>query len=351
MISTLSFAKTPFKEGYRMPAEWEEHEATWLSWPKDPTTFPRNIIDKVELIYIDMIESLASGERVNVLVDDDATEKRVSSMIKSSRNIAFYKIKSVDVWARDYGPIFVKKEKGGGVATIKWIFNSWGNKYDDLKLDDETGMQIAASTNLPIFKPGIVLEGGSIDTNGSGSLLTTRQCLLNENRNPSLNQNQISEYLREYLGTQNIIWLEGGIAGDDTDGHVDDVARFVNKDTIIAMIEEEMSDIDYRPLKRNYEILKNAKDESGRSFNLLPIPMPKRKLKVKDERLPASYANFYVGNSVVLVPTYSDENDDRALEVIRASFPTRRLVGIECSPLVFGFGSIHCVTQQQPKSP
>src|SRR5487761_137630 len=339
----LSLVDTPFKQGYRMPAEWGEHEATWLSWPKDPTTFPSDIIDKVESIYVEMVEALASGERVNILVDNEISEKKVSSRIDSKNNVVFQKIKSVDVWVRDYGPIFIKNS---GLAATKWIFNAWGNKYDDLKSDDQTGLEIAASTQLPIFKPGIVLEGGSIDANGVGTVLTSRQCLLNRNRNPRLSQNEISSYLMEYLGATNIIWLQSGIAGDDTDGHVDDIARFVNGNTIVYMLEEDETDEDYTPLKQNYEILKMAKDQDGRKLDL--IPMPKKKVKSNEGRLPASYANFYIGNSAVLVPTYGDKNDDKALEIIKSLFPDRKVLGIECSPLVFGFGSIHCVTQQQP---
>jgi agmatine deiminase len=349
MTSDLSFRDSPLKRGYHMPAEWEEHEATWLSWPKDPTTFPASIIGKVESIYVEIIETLASGERVNILVNDVATESRVSSITKSTNNIVFYNIKSVDVWVRDYGPIFVKKNSGI-VAATKWIFNAWGNKYDDLKRDDQTGLDIAASTKLEVFKPGIVLEGGSIDTNGCGSLLTTKQCLLNENRNPTLSQQDITKYLNEYLGTSNIIWLESGIVGDDTDGHIDDLARFVNRNTIVCMVETDPSDPDHRALTRNYEILKNGRDQDGERFDLISIPMPRKKVQSEEEgRLPASYANFYIANSVVLVPTYSDRNDGIALEAIKSLFPNRKVIGIECSPLVFGFGSIHCVTQQQPK--
>jgi agmatine deiminase len=330
-----------------MPAEWEKHDSTWLSWPKDPTTFPGNIIGKVESIYVDIIESLASGEKVNILIDDSNFEKQISSIIRSSKNIVFRKIKSVDVWVRDYAPIFVRNNNG--LAVTKWIFNAWGNKYEDLKRDDKTGLDIANLTGLPIFKPGIVLEGGSIDVNGSGTLLTSKQCLLNKNRNAKLSQREIETHLKEYLGATNTIWLERGISGDDTDGHVDDIARFVNPNTIVCMIEEDPSDEDYPALKENYEILNNSKDQNGENFNVIPIPMPKKKVQCKEGRLPASYANFYIGNSVVLVPTYSDRNDDASLKAMKSLFPNRKVVGVECSPLVFGFGSIHCVTQQQPK--
>ncbi len=344
-MTFLPFSDTPLKLGYRMPAEWEEHRGTWLSWPKDPTTFPSNIIRKVESIYVDMVEALSEGETVNVLVDDIDFEKRVSSMIGSTRNVVFYKIKSVDVWVRDYGPIFLKDHD---VAATKWIFNAWGNKYDDLKADDETGLAMARLTGLRLFKAAFVLEGGSIDVNGVGTMLTSSQCLLNRNRNPELNQAQITEVLREYLGATNVIWLGSGIAGDDTDGHVDDLARFVNQDTIVCMLEEDPSDQDYMPLKQNYEILKQARNLEGESFKVIPISMPRKKMNSDEGRLPASYANFYIGNKVVLVPTYADRNDDKALETIKALFPGRKVLGIDCSSLIFGFGSIHCVTQQQP---
>ncbi len=331
-----------------MPAEWQTHEATWLSWPKDPTTFPPETISNVETIYAKMIEALAEDEKVNVIVNDERTEEKISSMIRSTRNVVFPKIKSVDVWVRDYGPIFVKSGGNGKIAATKWQFNAWGNKYEDLLSDNITGIEIAKLSGFEIFEPTIVLEGGSIDVNGEGTLITTKQCLLNKNRNPSLDQDEIATYLRKYLGATNLIWLEEGIKGDDTDGHIDDIARFVSPDMVICMIEDDSYDLDYRALRKDYELLKGARDQSGKKLNIVAIPMPKKKVKFEGERLPASYANFYIGNSAVLVPTYDDSNDDVALESIGQFFPTRKIIGIECSSLILGFGSIHCVTQQQP---
>ncbi len=325
-----------------MPAEWEKHDATWLAWPKDPDTFPKGIIGDVEAIYIKMIEALAKGEKVNVLVDDEGTKKRISSLLDAKRNIFFYYMKTADVWIRDYGPIFVKNKSDA--AAIKWIFNAWGNKYDDLKKDNEVGMGIAKSTGLGIFQPNIVLEGGSIDTNGMGTCITTEQCLLNENRNPQLNRKEIENYLKEYLGFTNVIWLKEGIVGDDTDGHVDDIARFVNKNTIVCMVEENAKDKNYQVLKSNLELLKKSKE-----LNIVPIPMPRR-IDADDRRLPASYANFYIGNSAVLVPTFNDKNDKEAISTIGKFFPHREVIGIDCESLVYGFGGIHCVAQQQPAS-
>ncbi|MHB1909236.1 MAG: agmatine deiminase family protein [Nitrososphaerales archaeon] len=338
-------SETPIKLGYKMPAEWSRHEGTWLSWPKDPTTFPQNIIQNVESIYVKMVDALSKGEKVNILVNDGET-KRIRSLVHDNSNIIFHQIKSVDVWTRDYAPIFVKSENS--TAATKWIFNAWGNKYDDLKADNETGYGIAKKTGLRIFEPGIVLEGGSIDTNGLGTLLTTRQCLLNKNRNPKLSTSEIETYLRNYLSQTNIIWLNSGISGDDTDGHVDDIARFVNERTVVCMITEDRQDENYSALKENYEILKGARDQEERPLNVIPISMPKRRVESEGERLPASYANFYIGNSVVLVPTYNDENDSKALSAIKTFFQDREVLGIDSEALVFGFGSIHCVTQQEP---
>ncbi len=247
---------------------------------------------------------------------------------------------------RDYGPIFVR-EGGGGLVATKWIFNAWGNKYDELKPDNVSGWKVAELTGLPVVRPRFVLEGGSIDTNGRGTCITTEQCLLNKNRNPKFDRAGIEDMLRRYLGFSNIVWLKRGIAGDDTDGHVDDLARFVGERDVICMVEEDRRDENYEPLKENIEMLRSARDERGRELRVVPISMPRKKVGGV-ERLPASYANFYVGNRVVLVPTFDDVNDGAAIKTISRFFPGREVVGINCEALVYGFGGIHCVTQQQP---
>ena len=329
-----------------MPAEWEHHDATWLSWPKDPLTFPPAIIEDVENIFVKMIEALCEGERVNVLVNDEDSKRKLMRKVNAEKNLNIVKLKYSDVWVRDYGPIFVKN-KEGSVAATKWIFNAWGEKYDELKLDNQTGLEIARSICNLVFEPGIVLEGGSIDVNGKGSCLTTTQCLLNKNRNPNLSRNEISRYLEEYLGITNLIWLSSGIEGDDTDGHVDDLARFVSEDTVICMVEDDKSSPNYAALNENYELLKSSKDEKGNYLKVIPIRMP-RMISAEEVQLPASYANFYIGNSCVLVPTFGGERDNLALSTLRSFFPDRKLIGINCEQLVYGFGGIHCVTQQQP---
>lgn len=226
-------------------------------------------------------------------------------------------------------------------------FNAWGNKYDELLADNRAGMDVARASGVEVLEPGVVLEGGSIDTNGRGTCLTTEQCLLNRNRNPQLTREQIEGYLHRYLGFTNIVWLKEGIAGDDTDGHVDDIARFVADRSVVCMVEEDPRDENYEALRQNLALLRAARDEQGRDLEVVPVQMPRKNVG-GDERLPASYANFYIGNSVVLVPTFDDVNDGPALEKIAEAFPGRKVVGIDCQALVYGFGGIHCVTQQQP---
>jgi agmatine deiminase len=340
--------KAPFELGYRMPAEWRKHEATWLSWPKDPLTFPEGIIERVELIYLEIIETIQGGERVELLVDDQQTEDKVRSLLSSLNNIHFQHIKTADVWIRDYGPIFVKSN--GQVAATKWIFNAWGEKYDELLRDNASGEEISRKTGLHVFEPKMVLEGGSIDVNGIGSCLTTKQCLLNRNRNDGLSTTEIETKLHDYLGVD-LIWLESGIAGDDTDGHVDDIARFVNETTVVCMAEHDDLDFEnHAALQRNRELLEKAKTPDGSPLNVVSLDMP-AKVVVDGERLPASYANFYVANEAVLIPVFGDvKNDEKALSTLSGLFPGRNVVGINCRELVYGFGGIHCITQQQPSA-
>jgi agmatine deiminase len=341
--------ETPFRLGYRMPAEWEEHEATWIAWPKDPDSFPEELLPNVEASYVKIINALHKNEKVNLLVDDEAAEIRIRQLLKSSNvgtgNIIFHKIATSDVWFRDYGPTFVKR--GGEVAFTRWRFNAWGNKYEGLLQDNGISERIPLD-KIPSFKAPIVLEGGSIEVNGLGTCLTTEQCLLNKNRNPGLNRKQIEQYLRDYLGATNIIWLKKGIEGDDTDGHIDDLARFVNKNTVVCAVEENPKDANYDALRDNYVTLQQAKDQDGNALNVVQIPMP-REVVYKEQRLPASYANFYIANKTVLAPTFDDKNDGLALRILQKLFPERKVVGINCRDLVYGFGSIHCVTQQQPR--
>lgn len=328
---------------YRMPAEWEPHRGTWISWPKDPHTFPGGILPAVEGAYAALVSALGRGEEVHILVNDAKTEARVRTMVGGAR-ASFHHIRTVDVWVRDYGPTYVV---GGGGAVVKWIFNAWGDKYEDLKPDNEAGEEIASESGLTVLRPGLVLEGGSIDVNGGGSLLTTEQCLLNPNRNPGTRKDTLETVFRTNLGVRNVIWLGDGIEGDDTDGHVDDIARFVGPRTVVAATERNPEDRNHRILKENLRRLKEATDQRGRRLDVTEIPMP-RAIVGPEGRLPASHLNFYVGNGAVVVPTFCGESDKLAVRCLQEAFPRHEIVGIDCRALVYGLGTLHCVTQQIP---
>jgi len=345
--------QTPAALGYRMPGEWHRHSATWLTWPKDPETWPDRV-SQVEEIFVQMMAALAANERVNLLVDDGETEQNVRQRctFSGAENIRFYRIPTVDSWIRDYGPNFVLNDRGE-LAYNDWLFNAWGNKYEELKRDNSIPARLESLLNIPRFEPGIVMEGGSIEVNGAGCLLTTEQCLLNPNRNPRLDRAEIEQYLKDYVAVQKVVWLGDGIVGDDTDGHIDDIARFVSPTTIVCVVEDDPADANYKLLQDNLDRLRYMTDAQGQAFEILTLPMPgtisgKSSITRDLERLPASYANFYIANGVVLAPVFGHANDARALETIRRVFPNRRVVGINCEPLVWGMGTIHCVTQQQP---
>ncbi|OPY32471.1 MAG: Agmatine deiminase [Methanomassiliicoccales archaeon PtaU1.Bin124] len=343
--------QTPLEAGYVMPAEWAPHEATWLSWPKNPLTFPDDHLEKVESVYAEMVKALSGGEIVRILVDDQELEDRAERALKDIgptwSNVKFVQIRSADVWMRDYGPTYLLSKDGRRKAATKWRFNAWGGKYDDLMYDDKTGEEVVAWSKVRTFLPGIVLEGGSIDVNGTGTVLTTEQCLLNKNRNPQLTREDIEGYLEHYIGAPHVIWLRSGIEGDDTDGHVDDFARFVGPRSVLCA----WSDVgeNNQVLETNLEILKASTDEAGNKLEVLKLPMPRPIPLPEEERnLPASYANFYIGNKVVLLPVFGDENDAVARELISSFFPGREVVPIRAEDLVYGYGGFHCVTQQDP---
>jgi agmatine deiminase len=332
-----------------MPAEWQRHSAIWLAWPYDPTTFPDRV-ERVEQTYVQIVKEIHESEEVNLFVIDEPTKKKATAMFKQAgidlSRVHIYVSDYADVWFRDYGPIFVKNPRHE-LAMIHWDFNSWGEKYETLLKDKEIPDVINKDMRLRCFKPGIVLEGGSIDVNGEGTLLTTEQCLLNSNRNPHLDKQKIEQYLSEYLGVRHFIWLKRGILGDDTDGHIDDLARFVNPTTIVCAYEDDPNDADHEALKENYELLTKSVDQDGNPLKIIKLPMPKVE---SDEgyRLPASYTNFYIGNTKVLVPVFDHPNDQKALKILQELFPTRKIVGICCKDLVYGFGTLHCISQQQP---
>jgi len=347
-------ANTPAALGFYMPAEWHPHHSTWLSWPKDPETWPDRV-PQVEEIYLQMIAALTPHELVNLLVDNAETEQMVRGRcgLAIAANIHFHHLQTVDAWVRDYGPNFLLGPHDE-LAYNDWIFNAWGNKYEELKKDDSIPSRLEPILKLRRFSPGIVMEGGSIEVNGAGCVLTSEQCLLNPNRNPDRSQAEIEQYLKDYLGVTKVLWLGEGIVGDDTDGHIDDIARFVTSDMIVCAVEEDPADANYEILQDNLARLKSMTDAAGRPFKILTLPMPGivggESTAARDlERLPASYANFYIANSVVLAPVFGHDNDARAVDTLQRCFPTRRVVPINCEPLVWGMGTIHCITQQQPR--
>ena len=347
-------AKTPATLGFHMPAEWHPHQSTWLTWPKDPETWPERVT-QVQEIYLEMIAALTPHETVNLLVDDVETEQNVRAKCSASTadRIRFHHIQTVDSWIRDYGPNFLINDNGEG-AFNDWIFNAWGNKYEELKKDDSIPLRLEPFLKLPRFTPGIVMDGGSIEVNGAGCVLTSEQCLLNRNRNPELGREQIEQYLKNYLGVTKVLWLGEGVVGDDTDGHIDDIARFVAPNVIVCAVEDDPADANYEILQENLARLKSMTDAAGNSFEIVTLPMPGivggTSTGTRDlERLPASYANFYIANNVVLAPVFGHSNDNRAVQILESLFPTRRVIPINCEPLVWGMGTIHCVTQQQPQ--
>jgi len=266
------------------------------------------------------------------------------------QNVRFHYFPAYEPWCRDHGPIFIVRERDGKRerAIVDWGYNAWGGKYPPFDLDDAVPQHVARLRNLPLFSPGIVMEGGSIEVNGRGTLLTTEACLLNKNRNPHLSKAEIERYLCDYLGVSNILWLGEGIVGDDTDGHIDDLSRFVSANTIVTVVEGDPADENYAVLQDNLKRLKTLRDQDGNPFRIVELPMPGR-IEHEEQRLPASYANFYIANEKVLVPTYRDRNDEKAIQILQLEFEDRRVVGIDSTELIWGLGSFHCITQQEPK--
>lgn len=344
----LPIEETPRSLGYSFPAEWAKHEATWLSWPHKEESWP----GKIETIYepyCQFIKIVATGEKVRINVRDEQMKQfaigELAKVDADLSQIEFYFNESNDAWCRDHGPAFVLK--GNTKAVIDWDYNAWGGKYPPFDLDDVIPTKIAKHFNLPLFEPGIVMEGGSVEFNGAGTILTSTACLLNENRNPHLNKEQIEDYLKEYYGVDQILWVGDGIVGDDTDGHIDDITRFVNEDTVLTVVETNSNDENYELLQENLTALKEMRLLDGRPLNIVELPMPSPVI-YEDTRLPASYANFYIANAAVVVPTFRDQNDEVALEIIRSVFPDRKVVGIDSTDIIWGLGSFHCLSQQEP---
>ncbi len=365
-MATETRKQTPRQLGYRMPAEWEPHEATWLAWPHNPEDWPGKF-PSIPWIYAEIVRLLAARELVHLIVEDASMERRVRSMLhRAGANlyqVNFHRWPTDRGWLRDSGPIFVRNAKGQ-IAQTKWRFNAWA-KYNDWRLDAKLPGRIEKLLGLPSWQPFVqnqnsakhqnqngtkyVLEGGSIDVNGAGLLLTTEECLLSEvqQRNPGVDRRQLEQIFSDYLGIDQVIWLGRGIVGDDTHGHVDDIARFAAPDTIVAAVEPNQSDPNHAPLAENLVRLKVARTPAGKQFTVVELPMP-RPVVFRGQRLPASYANFYIANGVVLVPTFHDPNDRIALNMLAEVFPDREVIGVHSMDLIWGLGALHCMTQQQP---
>ena len=341
-------SQTPAAVGYRMPAEWKPHTATWLSWPRrEGISFPESF-DCVLPALRAMVEALIESEQVCINVSNGAHEAEARSVLRGlpMERISFYRVATNEPWCRDHGPIFLTRDHDPRLAVVDWDYNAWGNRYPPFDLDEVVPTRLAEILKLPVFYPHMILEGGSIDVNGSGALLTSESCLLNKNRNPNLSRDEIEQRLRDYLGVTDILWLGDGIAGDDTDGHIDDLTRFVSERTVVTVVEENRDDENYEPLQENLKRLREMKI-GGHKPDIFTLPMPKKIVR-EGLRLPASYANFYIANTRVLVPTFADANDEAALSGLRRCFPERRVVGIDCRELIWGLGTFHCLTQQQP---
>jgi agmatine deiminase len=341
-------SQTPAALGYRMPAEWEPHAATWLSWPRrEGISFPDSF-DRVMPTLRAMVEALIESEQVCINIYNGAHEAEAREVLRSlpTERISFQLVPTNEPWCRDHGPIFLTRDSDPRLVAVDWNYNAWGNKYPPFDLDEVAPTRVAEILGVPVFSPGMILEGGAIDVSGAGALLTTESCLLNKNRNPNLSRDEIEQRLRDYLGVRDILWLGDGIAGDDTDGHIDDLARFVAESTVVTVVEENRDDENYEPLRKNLARLQAMKID-GRAIEVITLPMPK-KIKREGLRLPATYANFYIANTSVLVPTFADPADEAALSILRECFPNRRVIGIDCRELIWGLGAFHCLTQQQP---
>lgn len=350
--SGLSDSHTPKNLGYSFPSEWSKHSATWLSWPHKEASWPGKI-DRIFTPYCQFIKAVAKGEKVRINVrDEEMRNFAVAELHKVDAvftNIEFYFNETNDAWCRDHGPAFLLREVDGKKekAVIDWGYNAWGDKYPPYDLDDVIPTKIATEFKLPLFEPEIVMEGGSVEFNGAGTILTTTACLLNENRNPHLNKEEIEDYLKEYYGAHQVLWLGDGIVGDDTDGHIDDITRFVNEDTVLTVVESNPLDENYHLLQENLQALKAMRLPDGRPLKIVELPMPSPVI-YEDTRLPASYANFYIANAAVIVPLFEDVNDIKALTIIQECFPDREVIGINSIDLIWGLGSFHCLSQQEP---
>jgi agmatine deiminase len=336
----------PSALGYRWPAEWEPHAATWLAWPHKPETWPGKF-EPIPGVWATLVRTLAEFEPVQVLAGGEAVMAQARSLVGDVPNVTLHDIPTNDVWTRDHGPMFLSGPPSLEPALVDWEYNAWGGKYPPFDLDNAVPAHVARFTGRRRFTPGIILEGGAVDGNGEGTVLTTEPCLLNPNRNPQLSRADIEQYLTDYCCAKKVLWIAGGVEGDDTDGHIDELARFVGPTTVVAAFEPDPQDVNHEPLADNLRRLQTMTDARGRKLDVIPIPMP-RALYFDDARLPACYMNFYIANGVVIVPQFNDPADVTTVETLARLFPGRQIRGLDAIDLVWGLGAFHCITQQQP---
>jgi agmatine deiminase len=336
--------------GYYFPAEFHPHVATWLSWPHKEASWPGKI-DSIYPQYCQFIKYLTESEIVRINVNDEAMKAFAISHLRSAGvnpdKVEFFLHPTNDAWCRDHGPAFLINPSEKKKVIVDWNYNAWGGKYPPFDQDDIIPTLIANHFKLPVYHPGIIMEGGSVEFNGKGTLLTSACCLLNENRNPHLNKEQLETYLQDFYGVEQILWVDEGIVGDDTDGHIDDTIRFVNEDTVVTVVETDKGDENYELLQQNLKQLQQMRLLNGKQLNIIELPMPDAVI-FEDQRLPASYANFYISNKHVIVPTYRSKNDDKALQILAGCFKDREVVGIDSTEIIWGLGSFHCLSQQEP---
>ena len=343
--------QTPKSLGYYFPAEFAKHDAVWLSWPHKEESWPGKIAS-IYPSYCAFVKTVALTERVNINVATDKMRQGAVKMLELAgvdmSKVQFYLHPTNDAWCRDHGPSFlISNNAEYPKAIVDWNINAWGGKYPPFDLDDVIPTRIAEQLNLPVFYPDIIMEGGSVDFNGAGTVITSTCCLLNENRNPHLQQAQIEQYLGDYYGIEQVLWVSEGIVGDDTDGHIDDTVRFVNEDTVLTVVESNVLSENFDLLQKNLKELKAMRLANGKQLNIVELPMPADVI-YEGQLLPASYANFYISNGHIIVPTYQCAQDDKAMQIIQSCFPTREVVGIDSTDIIWGLGSFHCLSQQEP---
>ena len=344
--------QTPKELGYYFPAEFAPQAATWLSWPHKEASWPGKI-NTIYPFYSQFVKELTLGQKVCINVNDEAMKNFAIDHLQNAgvnlTKVEFFFHPTNDAWCRDHGPAFLINPNATEhkKVIVDWGYNAWGNKYPPYDLDDVIPTLIGKHYNIPVFYPKIVMEGGSVEFNGKGTIMTSTACLLNSNRNPHLNQQQIEKYLCDYYGAEQILWVNDGIVGDDTDGHIDDTVRFTNEDTVLTVVEENKQDANYQLLQDNLQQLKQMRLLNGKQLNIVELPMPDE-VVYDEQRLPASYANFYIANQAVIVPVFNCAKDDTALQIIQSCFPDRKVVGIDSTEIIWGLGSFHCMSQQEP---